>query len=826
MSLTYQIEKTKIIDLKTYRCIITQGYCFDEDQKLNYQVYVNGELSEFAIQKINRKDIMEKFKNSKVNASCGFYIRILIPLDIDLNTLSLQVYNDTFRKSLLDMSKQQIQQCSKGESIEYAVDFYHYSDKEKNNGLIQGWAISRGRNKDVLIGLLDDTGRQVPISVIKKKRDDLLHMNIVDQDTLYSGFEIMFNAKKKAKYTITFDNQEDKILYKLNRGNTIKKLKQLLILIKKYFHWRYFKKGIIGVRKYGLRKMIQRIKHPGYNLNEHYPLWFDQHKVSEETLLQQRETTFVYEPTISVIVPTFNTPLQYLHEMITSVLNQSYQNFELCIADGSTDAEVVNIICEYAKKDNRIKYCLLDKNYGIAGNTNKALALATGDYVGLFDHDDLLTPDCLFEVVSALQETKHDIIYTDEDKTDSYGRTFTDPNFKPDFNLDLFCSHNYITHFFVVKHDLITEVDGFREAFDGSQDYDLMFRCIEKASSIYHIPKILYHWRIHEDSTAGNPASKMYCYEAGRKAIEEHYERVGVHAKVEIMDLWGMYHTVYETPGNPLISIIIPNKDQIDLLNNCIASLYKKSSYTNFEIIIVENNSTQESTFTYYEKLQKKYSNIQVVNWKHDFNYSAINNYGVTFAKGEYILLLNNDTEMITATALSEMLGCCMRDEVGIVGAKLLYDDDTVQHAGIVLGFGGFAGHVFTGITKDDLGFMVRARINCDYSAVTAACMLIKKTVYDQVQGLSEEFKVALNDVDFCLKVRNTGKLVVFNAFSLWYHYESKSRGYEDTPEKKQRFEGEVRLFQERWHDVLEAGDPYYNKNFPVALGPFVLGSD
>ena len=556
-----------------------------------------------------------------------------------------------------------------------------------------------------------------------------------------------------------------------------------------------------------------------------YEEWFAKNKVTEEELERQRDYLFEYSPTISLIVPTYQTPLNYLRQMIESVRAQSYSNWELCIAEGSGgNKKIEEVIGEYASKDSRIKVEILEKNYGIAGNSNKALSMATGEYTALFDHDDLLTPDALFEVVQSLQETKYDIIYTDEDKVDGDMIAYLDPNFKPDWSPDLFCSHNYITHLFVVKKSILDEVGGFREEFEGSQDYDLMFRCIERAESIWHIPKILYHWRVHDNSVAGDPESKMYAYEAGRKAIEEHYKRTGVEASVEIMELWGMYHTIYATPRNPLVSIVIPNKDHIEDLKVCLTSLLKRNTYENFEVIIVENNSTKEETFDYYKKIQENYKNIKVIHWEGEFNYSAINNFGVRHASADYILFLNNDTKVISPTAVSELLGCCMQKDVGIVGAKLLFKDNTVQHAGVVIGFGGFAGHVNTGIHKNSFGYMVRARINGNYSAVTAACMMVKRSVFEEVDGFTEEFKVGLNDVDFCLKVRETGKRVVFNAHSLWYHYESKSRGYETTPEKIERFEGEIALFQKRWPEILRDGDPYYNNNFVVELGPYKLG--
>lgn len=595
-------------------------------------------------------------------------------------------------------------------------------------------------------------------------------------------------------------------------------------------------KAVRHIKPSAVKEMAKYVKENGFSgLGEYivmrvntagkpYKIWFEAHKPSEEELKRQRETVFGWEPKISIIVPTYRTPLEYLQEMIDSVRNQSYQNWELCIADGSEDDETVRKELErYSQIDSRIKYKILEKNLGIAGNTNAALELVSGEYTGLFDHDDILAPNALHEIVKALQEDKYDIIYTDEDKITGDTKEHIDPNFKPDFSMDLFRSHNYITHFFVAKTEIINKIGGFRSEYDGSQDYDLMFRCIENSNKIKHIPMILYHWRIHMNSVAGDPSSKMYAYEAGKKAIEDHLERMGVDAAVEHLGLWGMYHVRYAVHGEPLVSIIIPNKDHVKDLDLCISSLFEKSVYQNFEIIIVENNSNEEETFVYYDELKERHDNIRVIRWENGFNYAAINNYAVQYAKGNYLLFLNNDTELIAPESITEMLGLCMREEVGAVGAKLLYADDTVQHAGVVVGFGNYAGHVNTGIGRDDYGYMVRARINCNYSAVTAACMMTKKSLFQQVGGFDERFVVACNDVDYCLKLRELDKLIVFNAFSEWYHYESKSRGYEDTAEKKQRFQGEIGIFQKKWQKILDEGDPFYNKNFPVTRAPFTL---
>ena len=593
----------------------------------------------------------------------------------------------------------------------------------------------------------------------------------------------------------------------------------------KYMKPEYVKKMADYIRKYGVKNIKQYIKRAVDKTGKPYEEWYEENRVTEEELQKQRETVFEKQPLISIVVPTYKTPIHFLREMMDSVVNQSYSNWELCIADGSEgDVEVEQELERYHQQDSRIKYKILEKNLGIAGNTNEALELAVGDYIGLFDHDDLLTPNALYEVVNALQETEYDILYTDEDKITGDGSKHLDPNFKPDFSMDLFRSNNYITHFFVVKKEIMDKVGGFRSEYDGAQDYDLMFRCIENATQIKHIPMILYHWRVHMNSVAGDPASKMYAYEAGKKAIEDHLKRMNIDATVEHTGLLGMYHVKYAIDGNPKISVIIPNKDHVEDLDKCIRSLYQVNTYKNFEIIIIENNSEKKETFQYYESLKKQHENVKVVTWGNEFNYSAINNFGVKYAEGDYFLFLNNDTEMITRDALEEMLGCCMREEVGAVGAKLLYADNTVQHAGVVIGFDNYAGHVNMGIGRDDYGYMGRARMNCNYSAVTAACMMTKKELFDQVGGFDEQFVIACNDVDYCLKLRELNKLIVFDAFSEWHHYESKSRGYEDTAEKKERFEKEKAKFQKKWQKVLDEGDPFYNKNFPITEAPFTLG--
>ncbi len=601
---------------------------------------------------------------------------------------------------------------------------------------------------------------------------------------------------------------------------------------KQLFKPKHIINGIKYLFKNGAGAFVTKIKQIFIGLDYYYPKWFEKYKVKPEELERQSKESFSYEPVISIIVPTYNTPEKYLRELIESVMSQSYKNWQLCIADGSDFASkegrlARDVIKEYGEKESRIVYKFLDENRGISDNTNAALTLASGEYVGLFDHDDLLEPDALYHIVKALNEKKdkpsYDILYTDEDMINSKGSKRMNPKFKPDFSMDLILVHNYITHFFVAKKALIDKVGGFDHEYDGAQDYDLILKCIEQTNSIKHIPHILYHWRIHKNSTAGNPKSKSYAYDAGRKALKAHLDRVGIKAEVAFTDMTGLYDVRYDIQDKPLISIVIPNKDHRDDLDKCVSSIYDKSEYRNFEFIIVENGSTDKATFEYYDLMEKKHDNFHVVKWEHGFNYSAINNFGVSKSNGEYILLLNNDTELITPDTLTRMLGICMRSDVGAVGAKLFFGDNTVQHAGIVIGFAGYAGHVFSGYRDELMGYMMRAKINSNFSAVTAACMMTPRAVFDEVGGFCEEFVVACNDVDYCLRVGKAGYFVTYCALAKWYHYESKSRGYEDTPEKKARFEGEVAVFREKWADILRDGDPFYNINFPATLPPFTL---
>lgn len=825
MALQYLIESVDIYQATHKNLVLIQGWAISDDGIVPKLRFVqNGKETEAKMIQIVRNDVLNKINESTLSnlgIACGF--SILNRSDENLDTIQIFADCDGNKEIILDLKKNEIKKYEINHSIMYSTDLFRY---EKENGVceVSGWAVSI-LNEPIKFKILDNKGNDLNVSYHEIMRNDLSKRGLVDDRKKFCGFQVRFPASLKEKYDLIIYSDSDKITVNFSPSDYIYKkgaIKSILTNI----NLKNIRKAHLYLKRNGFWKTLERLGQ-GVEDPETYDNWFKEHRVTETELTEQKYAFFEYKPKISIIVPTFNTPLDLLREMIDSVRNQSYENWELCIADASdSEAPAREELLQYAQKDDRIKINILDDNYGISGNTNKALELATGDYTGLLDHDDFLELDALYEVVKLLNVFPYDSLYTDEDKYEMGTNKFADPNFKPDFAIDSLCSHNYITHFFVARTDLIKEVGGEHSEYDGSQDYDLIFRCTEKSNKVGHISKVLYHWRIHPGSTAGDPEQKLYCYESGRKAIEDHFKRINVPATVETIGkpYWGLYHVHYETSGNPLVSIIIPNYENKNTLERCINSLFTVNSYKNIEIIIVENNSKSNEIFDYYHKLETDHNNIHVKTWSGgEFNYSAINNYGVKYANGDYILLLNNDTEMINPDSIKELLGTCMRSDVGAVGAKLLYADDTVQHAGVVIGFGGVAGHVFSRIDKNDSGYMMRALINYNYSAVTGACMMTKKSLYNEVGGLDENLKVAFNDIDYCLKIRNLGKVVVYNAFSLWHHYESVSRGYENDPKKIRRYDAEVKYFQERWKTVLEAGDPFYNKNFDINYTPFEI---
>lgn len=588
-----------------------------------------------------------------------------------------------------------------------------------------------------------------------------------------------------------------------------------------------------------------------------------------ERAAAERAAKFPHMVKISILVPLYNTPREFLTEMIDSVMNQTYENWELCLADGSDleHAYVGEICAEYqSRSGGRIVYRKLEKNEGIAGNTNACLSFATGEYIGLFDHDDILHPSVLYEYVKAINEQGADYLYCDETtfKSGDINKMLT-MHFKPDYAPDNLRANNYICHFSVFARHLLDGDELFRPKFDGSQDHDMILRLTDNAEKIVHIPRLMYYWRSHAGSVASGIDAKPYAIAAAKGAVAEHLKKHGF----EHFQITGtrafetIFRIRYQIIGTPKVSIVIANKDHAADLKRCVSSIMEKSTYDNYEIIIVENNSTTQEIKDYYSTLlgfsyeeavtagqsrkaqemsgQKADEHdggilrsteegalagrVAVVTYQGGFNYSAVNNLGVSYAAGEYILLLNNDTEVITVNWLEELLMYAQRQDVGAVGAKLYYADKTIQHAGVVIGLGAHrtAGHSHYKQHRQNLGYMGRLCYAQDVSAVTGACLMVKKSLYDEVGGLDVSFAISLNDVDFCLKLRDKQLLNVFTPFCELYHYESVSRGLDDNGEKAERYNRESAAFREKWKTVLEKGDPYYNPNFTLDRSDFSL---
>lgn len=543
----------------------------------------------------------------------------------------------------------------------------------------------------------------------------------------------------------------------------------------------------------------------------------------------EREAVFPRMVKFSILVPLYNTPKEFLTAMLESVLYQTYENWELCLADGSDEAHAyVGGVCkEYGSRDARIIYKKLEKNEGISGNTNRCYAMATGEFIGLFDHDDILHPSVLYEYVKAINEQDADYIYCDETtfKNNDINKMLT-MHFKPDYAIDNLRANNYICHFSVFDRRLLEGTELFRSKYDGSQDHDMILRLTDKAGKVVHVPKLMYYWRSHAGSVASGIEAKSYAIDAAKGAVAEHLRGHGYrHFRITSTRAFEtIFKISYQITGNPKISVIIANKDHEPELRRCITSILERSTYDNYEIIVVENNSESQEIFEYYKKLEEN-EKIRIVTYKGEFNYSAVNNLGVRESDGEYILLLNNDTQVITVNWMEELLMYAQREDVGAVGAKLYYENKTIQHAGVVLALGAHrtAGHSHYGQHRENLGYMGRLCYAQNVSAVTGACLMVSRELFEKAGGLDEAFAVSLNDVDFCIKLREMGYLNVFTPFAELYHYESISRGLDDKGEKARRYNEESERFRTKWKETLEKGDPYYNPNFSLDRSDFSL---
>lgn len=658
------------------------------------------------------------------------------------------------------------------------------------------------------------------------------------------GFCIEIPLNKKQKHIEVYLITNDGEFLVCERKNTTfkrfkSKLRKMLIGIKhkvakpingimSFFH--VLKKGIaflwrehhllvpISMWSYYLKKFNAKMKsffkgEPYYILSsiEDYNHWLEENPSQSNELID-----FKYKPLISILIPVYNIEKKYLSECIDSILAQTYENFEICLVDDcSTLSETKETLKAYADKDNRIKVSFRKENGHISKTTNDALKMATGEFIALVDNDDLLTTNALYENVRVLNENPDiDMIYSDEDKIDMNNK-YRDPHFKSDFAPDTLLSSNYICHFTILRKSIVEKIGGFRVGYEGAQDYDLVLRFTEHTNRIAHIPKILYHWRMIEGSTAATIDNKAYAIGKGKMALEDALKRRNIKADVLVHKVAPYYLMDYKYDNNPLISIIIPTKDYPETLEVCLKSIYKKTNYDNYEVIVVNNNSTKKETFELFKKYEELHSNFRVIDANFEFNYSKINNLAVSKCAGEYVVLLNNDTEIISPDWLSTMVGYASQKHIGAVGVKLLYPDKTIQHGGVVLGVGGIANHAFLNCYKDDLGFYGRLAAPYNYSAVTAACLMVSKEKYNSIGGLEEKLEVAFNDVDFNIRLLEKGYYNVFLPQVSLYHYESKSRGLDTTDEKYKRFLAEHDFMQNRWGIKLKE-DKFYNSNLSL----------
>ena len=733
--------------------------------------------------------------------------------------------------------------------------------------MLEGWCIP-SKGEKIEYSVVDKSGRPMKCTAVARDRVDVAQQFGADR---MSGFTV----------AVPFERDDDAYLV-MNDAGTVRRVHVNNAIIEKrnsikarrweklmaLVHFETLTVSFDFIRENGFRAFWKKAVHKLAKIDEDfdYAEWQYKTVLSDAEIEAQRkawqELGLEHFPLISIVVPAYNTPEKYLRMLLDSFKAQTYPDFEAIIADGSEPGNdtVARVTAEYAAADaKRFKLVELHGNHGISGNTNAGLEAATGDYIALCDHDDELPPWALFEVVKAIAANpKAQFIYTDEDKIDFDGKALFEPHFKSDYNPEMLCSVNYICHLSVIRRDLLTKVGGFREELDGAQDYDFFFRCTEEAmrghedpmhdetlseasgqkitegryvsETVIHIPVICYHWRYHKGSTASDPKSKLYAFEAGSRAIAAHYDRMGIAYKsIEKGVTYGYYHTIYALPENaPKVSVIIPNKDHIDDLEKCISSCIERSEYRNLEFIVVENNSTDPETFEYYKELEARSGAndgiaIKVIRWEREFNYSAINNFGVQYASGDYLLFLNNDVEMIAPESITRMTALASRQGTGAVGARLMYGDDTIQHAGVIVGLGGIAGAAFVGLHEKENSYMHRMMCTQELSAVTAACMMLRRDVFEAAGGFREELAVAFNDIDLCMKVRALGKQVIYDPYVTFHHYESKSRGLEDTPEKVQRFNTEIATFAHYWGAILEQGDPYYNPNLTLRKSNFAL---
>ena len=807
----------KRIDLRdSNRLIIQTGSCRDYMKDVKAVSYVNGIETEVEIVENPHTPLLFVYKNAEPEFDGEYNLCINLPEKV--KNVKIILTKDTYPSGIEEINISSAQ-------IEYLRNLIEINligvqaDERTKTIKITGWAESAGELKLSVYA----EKKELEYKADYFTRADMVSRYFEGELNRNCGFELTVEDTDVRSIRITSESggRRGSIGVVVNRASSGQQRRSVRLAEDKRND--YITRARNYIAMYGMKRFIVKAvgKLTGKSIKDPTNIYFNKINPNEARLKEQRDYKFASNYKFSILIPVYRPDVKFFTLMLDSIVAQTYDNWQICLADGSGDGYTVeNVVRPYIEKygEDKVKYIKLENNLGIAENTNAAMRMADGDFIVFGDHDDELHPTALFECMRELERyPQADFIYSDEDKIIEATGHHTEAHFKSDLNMELLRTNNYICHLSVVKKSLADKVGVLYTQFNGSQDHDYVLRCVEKAECVRHIPRILYHWRINDNSTAKSASTKTYANTAGVNAVSAHLKRMGIDGEVKNGVAPGFYDIRYKLTEEPLVSVIIPNKDHLDDLTRCLESMENVNNYHNVEYIVVENNSVLEDTFEGYKELEKKYGDkFKLVKWDGIFNYSAINNFGARYAKGEYILLLNNDTSVIEPDSLRCMLAQCQRAEVGIVGAKLLYDDDTVQHAGVIIGYQGVAGHAFTGIGDDVYGYFARAVLSQELSAVTAACLLTKRSVFDEVGGLDESFEVAFNDIDYCMKVRAAGYKIIYDPHAKLHHYEYKSRGAEDTGKKQERFGGEIMHFIDKWRASLIAGDMYYNPNLEL----------
>ncbi|MGI5888111.1 MAG: glycosyltransferase family 2 protein [Oscillospiraceae bacterium] len=823
MKIKHSIDRLLINETESGSTVRLRGWCLADDASVP-EIYlrINGEKTECLVNHESRPDVVSALipvfnKNGiydeailKSNAEeCGFVI-CLENYREKIQTIDLAAAVNGDEENIWGVSGRRIDRFTLHSRTVLCFIEAPVFDRGSGECTVFGWADDPSGD-EIEFHVVDSDGNEIEHQVYGTFCPEPKELLIDLKDVPEKGFKIVFPFGEGNTYFIKTRTSSEEALFKipLSNGNAgHAKFYRGIQFLKPYI----FKHVLKSIRDNGKTCGVRKAYYIARSQMDRgdYDFWLRAHAISNKELKAQKESGLEEKLKISLLVPAFNTPPAFLKRMLNSVINQSYSNWELCIADGSEeDSPARRIIREYSSRDSRIKAVYLSENYGISGNTNRALDIATGDYIALFDHDDFLEPDALYQVAKAIYGTGCDVVYTDEDKYSTKDKIFRDPNFKPDFSIDLLRSDNYITHLFVVKAELIKEIGGFRSRFDGSQDFDVILRCTEKAENIKHLSRVLYHWRMHGKSTAENPESKLYCYEAGKRALDEHLVRQGINAESRMYPkpLYGQYRTVYAVDDKNSVSIVLSGDKSAERISNCLESILKIESHRNIEIILplTEKKYGDSTIADAIVRLKNQYGiDIIAVNCGSGNTMASQYNIGAQKASGDFILFLDSSLTMIRPDSIEEMLGIAMRKDVGTVGARILRHNGTVFHAGVVFEKYGKARNTFEGVYREDPGYLARPMVCCDYSAISPLCMMASRDTYLKLKGFDDKFHGVFSGYDFCLR---SGKLSVYTPFSEWIISEDEKLDPEETVDE---------LFKSKWNKLFIEGDPFYNSGFEM----------